>query len=161
MIAPLMQPGAARPLIASTAVTRTFNAETSPDGRWIAYQSDESGRPEIYVHPFPALDRGRWQASFSGGTYPAWSRSGRELFFINGTGELVSVPVSTGPSFVPRNAAVLFAAGHYHVDAARNYDVTTDAKRFLFVKNLTSASRPSMVVVSNWAEEIHAKMETR
>ena len=55
------------------------NADLSPDGDWIAYQSDESGRPEVYVRPYPDVNAGRWQVSTSGGTRPLWSRDGREL----------------------------------------------------------------------------------
>ena len=59
-----------------------LNGEISPDGRWVAYQSNESGQDEIYVRPFPDADRGRWQISTGGGTRPLWARSGKELFYL-------------------------------------------------------------------------------
>ena len=71
MLMSLDRNGPARPLVSTKTPTQTFNAEISPDGHWIAYQSDESGRFEIYVHPFPALEAGRWQISFTGGSHPA------------------------------------------------------------------------------------------
>ena len=71
------------------------------------------------------------------------------------------MPVAAGASFVPGNAVVLFVARQYHVDAARNYDVSPDAKRFLFVKNLTTTHRPSMVFVSNWVQEVGAKIAAK
>ena len=57
------------------------NAELSPDGRWLAYQSNESGRDEVYMRPFPNLEAGRWLVSTNGGTTPLWARSGEELFY--------------------------------------------------------------------------------
>ena len=138
--------------------TQTLNAEISPDGHWIAYQSDESGRFEIYVHPFPALETGRWQVSFTGGSHPLWARDGRELLFINGAGTLVSESISAGEGFAHGPSVSLFPAGQYYVEFARNYDVSVDGTRFVFVKNLSSATRPSLVVVSRWLDEVRAKM---
>ncbi len=103
----------AQPLIKSAAPTRSFNAEISPDGRWIAYQSDESGRYLINVHPFPRLQDGRWEVSISGGSYPLWARSGRELFFIGSTGTLMSVPISLAPTFTHGAPVPLFSASQY------------------------------------------------
>ena len=162
MSVPLTPGAAASPLVPPAKPTlRLYNAEISPDGRWIAYQSDESGRFEVFVHPFPAIDRGRWQVSFSGGAYPLWARDGRELFFIDAKGTLMSVPVQPGTSFTRGPEVALFAAGHYFVDTARDYDVANDGSRFLFVKNVTSLPRPSVVVVSNWFNEVRAKMGAR
>ena len=69
------------------------NAEVSPDGRWMAYQSNESGADEVYVRPFPKVNDGRWQISTGGGTRPAWARSGREIFYLKADGSLIAVPV--------------------------------------------------------------------
>jgi serine/threonine-protein kinase len=150
-----------RPLNSTNSHARTFNAEISPDGHWIAYQSDESGRFEIYVHPFPALDAGRWQISGAGGAHPVWARSGRELFFINEAGVLVSTSISGEQGFTPGPPVQLFSARHYYVEVARNYDIAADGKRFLFVKTLSTAGRPSLIVVSHWLDEVRAKMGTR
>jgi len=161
MLVPLDGSGPARPLVSTNTTAQTFNAEISSDGHWIAYQSDESGRFEIYVHPFPALEAGRWQISIAGGSYPLWARNGRELFFIGSEGVLMSAPISGGPSFTHGTPVQLFPAGQYYVEVARNYDVSRDGTRFLFVKSLTRANRPSLVVVSHWLDEVRAKMGTK
>ncbi len=72
--------------------------EISPDGRWMAYTSDESGKYEIYVRPFPEVNKGRWQVSTSGGDTPLWSPNGRELFYRNGD-SVVAVAVEAGQTF--------------------------------------------------------------
>jgi Tol biopolymer transport system component len=71
-----------------------FTPEVSPDGRWLAYQSNESGEPEVYVRPYPDVDGGRWQISTQRGSRPAWGRNGRELFFLDGTDRLSVVPIA-------------------------------------------------------------------
>ena len=84
-------------------------AEISPDGRFLAYQSDESGPLEVHVRPFPQVDSDRWQVSTRGGTRPAWSRNGRELFYIDESMTLTAVPVRTsGPTFSMGSPAKVF-----------------------------------------------------
>jgi serine/threonine-protein kinase len=161
MLVPLDGSGPARPLVSTNTPAQSFNAEISADGHWIAYQSDQSGRSEIYVHPFPALEAGGWQISTTGGSHPLWARNGRELFFISGEGALISVPISGGRSFTYGAPVQLLRAGQYNVEVARNYDVSVDGTRFLFVKNLSTANRPSLVVVSHWLDEVRAKMGTK
>jgi serine/threonine-protein kinase len=161
MLLALDDSGSPRPLVSSKAATQIFNAEISPDGHWIAYQSDESGRFEIYVHPFPALEAGRWQISATGGAHPLWSRNGRELFFINEAGMLVAAPVLGGQSFTHRTPVQLFPVRQYYVELARNYDVSADGTRFIFIRNLGGANRASLVVVSRWFDEVRAKMGTK
>jgi hypothetical protein len=97
----------------------------SADGRWLAYLSDESGRPEVYVQAFPRPG-GKWQVSTDGGGEPVWARNGRELFYRNGY-RLMVVPVQTGPVFTPGKAQVLFEWPYEAMDGIRpNYDVTPD-----------------------------------
>src|SRR5262249_1423775 len=79
------------PLLQSPA--QKLAAEISPDGRWLAYQSDESGRHEVFVRPFPNVEAGRWQISTDGGTRPAWSRRSDELFYLDGNDQLTAVRV--------------------------------------------------------------------
>ncbi len=84
------------------------NPEVSPDGRWLAYSSDESGSDEIYVRPFPDIDAGgRWQVSTGGGVQPLWARSGQELFYRNGEA-VIAVSIDTDPSFTQGNPEVMF-----------------------------------------------------
>ena len=86
-----------------------LNAELSPNGRWLAYQSNESSHYEIYVRPFPNVTAGKWQVSTSGGTRPLWARNGQELFYES-MGTLMSVPLPTGSTFAARTPTKLFDA---------------------------------------------------
>jgi serine/threonine-protein kinase len=141
------------------------NADVSPDGRWLAYESDESGQLEVYVRPFPKVDAGRWQVSTGGGTQPAWARSGRELFYRSGDAVL-SVPVETSASFVARNPVVLFKGQYAPTLGGRNYDVSPDGRRFLMLKVAAagaSAQTPParFTVVENWFEELKRLVPTK
>ena len=75
---------------------REFEAALSPDGRWMAYVSTETGRQEVFVRPFPEVEAGKWQVSTAGGTSPVWAHSGQELFFVNGDREVMSQAVLPG-----------------------------------------------------------------
>ena len=96
--------------------------------------------------------------SSAGGQHPLWSRDGRELFFIAADGMMMSVPIKPGPGFSYGRPVPLFPAGQYHVNVARNYDVSLDGKRFVMVKNAAPGTRASMVVVTQWFDEVRAKM---
>jgi hypothetical protein len=121
----------------------------SPDGRWLAYVSDESGRTEVYVRPYPALDA-KCQVSVSGGDEPARSPVGGELFYREGA-KMISVEVPAGPSFHAGKPRVLF-----QVDTARgsrqgrDYDVSPDGRRFLMLKLSYAASPEQVNVVLDW-----------
>ncbi len=106
-----------------------YGAEFSPDGRWIAYASNESGRLEIYLRPAPGVGPGKWQVSALGGTMPRWARSGQELFYLDRDRVMV-VAFEGSPTVrvgVPRALLEGIAAGG-------DYDVSPDGKRFLFIK---------------------------
>jgi Tol biopolymer transport system component len=138
-------------------------ATLSPDGRFIAYQSDETGKDEIYVRPFPRADDGRWQLSTSGGSEPLWSRSGREIFFRTPSGELMSTPVTTTPSFSPGTPKVLFSTkGFARAAAYRAYDVTPDDQRFVMLRALDDSAvqqSSQLVFVDNWLAELQDKLQ--
>ncbi len=121
----------------------------SPSGEWIAYQSDESGRPEIYVQQFPEA-RGKWQVSTAGGTEPVWSGDGSEIFYLDATQNLVSVKVTTGETFKAGLPEVLFEARLVPVVQRNRYAVTADGERFLLLTPLESQTNPPMTVVQNW-----------
>jgi len=127
----------------------------SPDGRFIAYVSDESGRPEIYVQPFPGPG-GKWQISTDGGIEPVWNRNGRELFYRN-RNRMMAVPVTTEPTFSAGHPSMLFE-GEYLASpfpaTGVTYDVTADGQRFLMVKETPQASDIKINVVANWFEEL-------
>ena len=154
------EPGAkpqTRPLAQSRFIED--GPDFSPDGRWLAYASDESGQGEVYVRPFPNVEAGRWQVSTQGGTHPIWARNGRELFYSTPSGALVVVPVQTEGGFSAGNPRVLFE-GTYLLSTApggpRQYDVHPDGTRFLRITagNTQTAVAPHIVVVQNWFEEL-------
>ena len=118
----------------------------SPDGRWLAYASDESGRREVYVQPYPGPGE-RVQLSTNGGRSPAWSADGRELFYLGreaagGSLQMMVVEVATGSSLGASPPTVLFAAPYLTALVARNYDVTPDGRRFVMVREIERAPIP-------------------
>jgi Tol biopolymer transport system component len=126
-------------------------AQVSPDGRWIAYASDESGRFEIYVTQFPQR-RGRWQISTAGGSQPWWRGDGKELIYLGPEQTLMSVAVRTGDAFEASVPTALFKANFPAVVPAywANYAVTADGQRFLISELLPEASAIPINVVLNW-----------
>ena len=139
-----------------------FNESTprlSPDGRWLAYASDESGRQEIYVQPYPGPG-GKWPISAEGGREPAWNRNGRELFFRSGD-RMMAVDVTSKPGFAAGKPRVLFE-GSYEptVFTVANYDVAPDGQRFLMLKRTDQrAAAPTQItLVLNWLEELKVKV---
>ena len=125
------------------------NGEVSPDGRWLAYQSDESRSNEIYVRPFPNVTDSRVQISTGGGTRPAWARNGREIFYLKPDGTMVAVPVhrDAAGSFSAGAPASLFQGAYLLTQAGRTYDVSPDGSRFLMMKKRRAnqfASTPTL-----------------
>jgi serine/threonine-protein kinase len=136
-----------------------FNADLSPNGRYLAYQSNESGPFQIIVRPFPQIDDGKWTISTGGGSTPVWSRDGKELFYNDEGDRMVAVPVDTsGATFTWGPAQVLFDIPATLTVPDRSYDVSPDGQRFLFVKDDTNIRAPDIVVVLDWLEELKAKM---
>jgi serine/threonine-protein kinase len=134
------------------------NGELSSDGRWLAYQSNESGQDEIYVRPFPDVNAGRWQVSTGGGSRPLWARDGRELFYLAGDGRLTGVAVETSNStFTTGNPVRLLERAYLSPAPGRTYDVSPDGQRFLMIKEVGSdegGATSELVVVLNWFEEL-------
>lgn len=138
------------------------NGEVSPDGKWLAYESDESGRFEIHVRPFPDVEASREQVSRDGGRQPLWSATGRELFFRDPNGAVVGVPVNPGAKGLGSGVPATLVQGRYYVGTlavfGRTYDVSADGKRFLMIKQdspetpVTTAT--TITVVQNWHEEL-------
>ncbi len=139
--------------------------EFSPDGRWVAYQSTESGRPEIYVRPFvppdaagtpAAAPRGQWQISTAGGITPAWRPDGKALYYLNPAGEMMAAPITAvGDTLEPGAPVVLFpthiVGGGMDVQIGRQYDVAPDG-RFLINTELADAAAP-ITLIQNWNPE--------
>jgi len=130
----------------------------SPDGRWLAYTSNESGQSEIYVVPFPNTRAAKWAVSTRGGTEPQWSHSGRELFYRDGSGNLVAVAISTTPTFSLGGSTALFpAAGFAYDELGLVYAVAPDDRRFLMIRPVAGSAPDKLIVVENWFEELKAK----
>jgi serine/threonine-protein kinase len=132
----------------------------SRDGSWIAYMSNEAGRGEIYVRPFPNVEDAKWQISSDGGISPFWAANGEELFYSNGEAMMV-VKIETESSFRHGRPQVLFS-GSYVFAGARNYDISPDGKRFLMIKEAeqTGETGTELIVVENWFSEIKRLVPT-
>jgi Tol biopolymer transport system component len=133
-------------------------AAFSPDGHWLAYVSDESGRFEVYVQPYPGPG-GKWQISTDGGTEPVWNRNGRELFYRSGN-KMMAVDITVQPGFTVGKPRVLFEGSYVPTPATiPNYDVSPDGQRFLIVKEDQQAKNLTQInVVLNWFEELRQKV---
>lgn len=138
--------GAPIPIINSTS--NEAEGRLSPDGKWIAYTSDESGHPEIYVRPFELQWRGaQWQVSQHGGAKPNWSADGKELFFVAGDGQLMSVPVSARPDFSSGAAKALFLSLLEVAGPGQQYEPTHDGKGFVFLRPPAVNGSPLTVIL--------------
>jgi len=128
----------------------------SPDGRWLAYRSNESGREEIYVQPFPATGA-KWQISTEGGEEAVWARS-EEIFYRN-RGRMMAVEVSTEPIFTAGTPKVLFEGEYRFYGPRAVYDVTPDGQKFLMIK-IGNQQVSELNVIQNWFEEIKRLVPT-
>jgi serine/threonine-protein kinase len=147
------------PLVATAA--NELTADVSSDGRWLAYDSDESGQFEVYVRAYPGADgAARWQVSSGGGRQPLWSHDGRELFYRDFDGAVMSVAVALTPTFAPGPVAKLFQRPEYVGGGARGggrtYDVAPDDSRFLMIKERPAAATADdrITVVLDWFAEL-------
>jgi serine/threonine-protein kinase len=146
--------------------TREFAEESpalSPDMRWLAYSSDETGRPEVYVRPFPDVDAYRVLVSRAGGVKPVWSHDGRELFFVSGeTRELMAGEVRSTPRFEVASVETLFTLPGTYVLArtADFYDATPAGDRFLMARrvDIGGTAAPQLILVQNWFEELNERV---
>jgi serine/threonine-protein kinase len=130
---------------------RIKGARFSPDGKWLAYSSDESGREEIYVRPFPGLDK-KWPVSTEGGINPVWAADGREIFYRAGA-RMMGAEVTSAPAFSARPPRVLFE-GPFDLDKHGDidYDMTPDGRHFVMTL-VEPAAQPRLRVLANWMPE--------
>ncbi len=143
--------------------------QVSPNGGFIAYTSSESSQNEVYVRPFPEVDKGRWQVSTAGGDSPLWSPDGRELFYLNGDA-VMAVPVEYQPNFSLGTPRVLFKGTYvsaYPADGTP-WDISPDGKRFLMIKlpaaaaGASQAAGPQKIdVIVNWLQELKQRVPTQ
>jgi serine/threonine-protein kinase len=135
------------------------NGTVSPDGRWLAYEANDSGPLEIYVRPFPVEKAGLWRVSTGGGTSPRWAPGGQELFYVNPSGALMRVGVERSQTWVATVPAMLSKEGF------RSFDISPDGQRFLISKPSggpdQDTSPTSIVVVLNWFEELKRLVPTK
>jgi serine/threonine protein kinase len=149
----------------------------SPDGRYVAYQSNESGKGEIFVRSFPDVTKGKWQVSTSEGNSPLWSPDGRELFYRSGDATM-AVEVEREPTFKRGNPKVLFRGKYWPVNSIPSaitvWDISPDGKKFLMIKPsgaqageataekpATAPPRPKINIVLNWFEELKQRVPTK
>ncbi len=144
------------------------NGEISPDGRWLAYDSTDSGPAQIFVRPFPSTAEAKTQVSTRGGSRPLWARNGRELFYLAPDGTLMSVSVAPGAAWsagTPTRVVQKPYFGESTVSAPRPYDVSPDNQRFLMLKRAGDLDQPpppaTVVVVQNWVEELKRLVPVR
>jgi Tol biopolymer transport system component len=146
------------PLVVSPA-TELYPA-LSPDGRWLAYASTESGAMEVYVRPFPATASAKWQVSTAGGAEPVWASSGRELFYINGKAELVSAEIPAGATFSVGRQRVLFSvAQFFRPGPVPSYALSPDDRRFLMVREGEASQQSELVIAEHWMQELTGQAE--
>jgi eukaryotic-like serine/threonine-protein kinase len=136
----------------------------SPDAHWLAYVSDESGRAEVWVQPYPTTGQ-KWRISTSGGREPVWSPNSSEFYYREGTRMMV-VDIKTAPSFTASQPRLLFdgKGGKYETALASrpNFDITSDGKRFLMLQPVDNGqSSAQMKVVSNWFDELKRRVPAK
>jgi Tol biopolymer transport system component len=144
------------PIVRSSV--REWFGEFSRDGRWIAYESNESGRSEIYLRPFPGPG-GKWQVSTEGGARPEWSRDGRELFYFEND-KLMRVTVDSSRALAVGRPELLFPCDCF--DSGRYYEVTPDDKHFLLIQNAQPVSPVAQInLVLGWGAELERRIREK
>jgi eukaryotic-like serine/threonine-protein kinase len=147
----------ARPFLKGPATVK--NGQFSPDGKWVAYASNESGNWEIYVTAFPEA-RGKWQVSSAGGTQPRWRGDTTEMFYLAPDGKMMAVPVKAGANFDAGAPVALFQAHARELVATSEqvtYDVTKDGQRILINTQVKNTEMQPMSVILNWDAQLNEK----
>jgi serine/threonine-protein kinase len=153
-----------KPLLQEKCIEK--DPRISPDGRWMAYASNESGRYEVYVRPFPDVNKGKWQVSTSGGNTPLWSPDGHELYYHIGDAAM-AVPVKTEPAFEAWKPTVLFRTTNIirvpgmNLADYTSWDIHPDGKRFLMLKDVAAEYPGKINIVLNWLEELKQRVPVK
>jgi serine/threonine-protein kinase len=130
----------------------------SPDGRWVAYMSDESGRSEVYVRPFPNASQARWQISTTGGGVPLWAPDSRTLYYRTGSGQVYAVTIEPGTTFIAGEQRLLFAAPEMYLGDG-TWDIAPDGERFVAIVSRGLGSDGSFVLVENLGTELRDRVK--
>jgi Tol biopolymer transport system component len=138
--------GDRKPMVFAATEFSEVQGQLSPDGRWMAYRSNESGREEIYVQPFPPTG-GKWQVS-NGGGQPRWRRDGRELYYVAPDSSLMAVSIAAGPTFQAGVPKALFESRVEATGIKYSYAIARDGQRFLLL--IEEPKSPAITVVINW-----------
>jgi len=150
-----------QPLIASDAFAEAA-PEISPDGRWIAYTSDETGRDEVFVRPFPDVESTRIRVSTGGGIIPIWANSGSELFFVDPSNGMIAARFDPASGRVLGLETLFTIPPIYVVNASQDfYHIGSDDQRFLMARpflGTEEGEEPRFVLVQNWLEEVKARV---
>jgi eukaryotic-like serine/threonine-protein kinase len=149
-VLPVTGNGEAKPFHAVRAEANEASGALSPDGKWLAYASDVTGRLEVYVQRFPG-GGGKQQVSTAGGDIPRWRRDGRDLFYLAGDGKLMATPVRSGESFEGGAAVSLFEFRAGSGTGFVPYASTADGQRFLINAAVDTEPGAPLTVVLNWA----------
>ena len=150
--------------VAATPAEET-SPSLSPDGRWIAFSSNRSGRKEVYVRPFPGVEGGLWQVSVGGGTEPLWSVDGREIFYWNATGPLTAASVTTAPGFDVTGRTTLFGGLWVRNDDSHYYDVMPDGSGFVMLSFQVDSAAATVgipgvpVIIRGWDQVVRRALE--
>jgi Tol biopolymer transport system component len=143
-----------KPLLQAKWTVR--NAQSSPDGRWMAYASNETGSMQVYVSPFLS-GNGKWQVSSAGGQEPKWRQDGKELFYVAPEGKMMAVAVKIGASFEASSPVALFQTHRRQPVSSQDvfsYDVSGDGQKFLILTKVDEANAAPLSVLLNWASDI-------
>ncbi|MDH4130428.1 MAG: protein kinase [Gemmatimonadota bacterium] len=139
-----------------------FQPSVSPDGRWLAYTSNESGATEVYVRPFPTAGGGRWQVSTQGGTAPRWSPDSRELFFVDRRNNLVAAQLGRTTDFEVTETRTLFSVADFFIDSYhQTYEVLPGNAGFMMLRNRDrerGGIPPRLVMAENWFADLKARL---
>jgi serine/threonine-protein kinase len=147
-----------RPLFPHAASAQSFAPAISPDGKWIAYTGDESGRNEVYLRPFPNAADAKYIVSRNGGAEPVWAHSGRELFFRDNNNVLVAASLALGATANVTALTPLFPTARYFLESRHSaYDVSADDRRFLFATDSSLAVTPQIHFTTNLAAIYRAR----
>jgi len=152
--------GDAKPFAYAASQFDEYGAAVSPDGRWMAYATNETGVSQIVVQPFPNPAGGKWQVSMNGGAFPRWRRDSRELYYVAANGDLVAVAVTPGPTFTVGSSTVLFRTNFGFSGqplTGAPYDVRGDGQRFLLALSPEDPNATPIRTVVNWPALVKGK----